>query len=227
MLRQETVVPELIEVIREFQCNPLFKDFYLAGGTSLALQLGHRISTDIDLFSYNKYDFSKLNEYFKYNPEKYNTDVNQDNFIRIYKDGIKVEFVHDLYGKLIKHPLTENGITYLDKIEIAPMKLWANLGRKKVRDIIDIAFLLKEISLEKMFDLYKEKYGPFNVNILKRVLLTRSETVNNDEELINIKMLRNDIKLNDIPDIIKQAIDEYNSKVGIGKTMNKSKKNKI
>ena len=41
MLRQETVVSEMLNVIKEFQNNPLFSDFYLAGGTALALQLGH------------------------------------------------------------------------------------------------------------------------------------------------------------------------------------------
>jgi hypothetical protein len=52
VLRQETVVPEMLELIKELQSNPLFSDFYLVGGTALALQLGHRTSTDIDLFSY-------------------------------------------------------------------------------------------------------------------------------------------------------------------------------
>ena len=50
MLREETVVSSMLDIIKEFQSNPLFKNFYLAGGTALALQLGHRTSTDIDLF---------------------------------------------------------------------------------------------------------------------------------------------------------------------------------
>ena len=216
MLREETVVREMFSLIQEFQNNPLFKDFYLAGGTSLALQLGHRTSTDIDLFYYKKDNFSNLHDYFKNNTENYTVSILKDNFMQVYKNGIKTEFVHDIYGKLITKPITEQGITYLDKTEIAPMKLYANLGRMKARDIIDIAFLLQEMTLEEMFDLYKQKYGPFNFNILKIELLNKSQTLKEDESLKKIKILRNDIKLEDIPDIIKKAIDEYNNKIRIG-----------
>jgi hypothetical protein len=44
MLRQETVVPEILEVIKELQSDLLFKDHVLVGGTALTLQLGHRTS---------------------------------------------------------------------------------------------------------------------------------------------------------------------------------------
>ena len=70
--------------------------------------------------------------------------------------------------------------------------------------------------LENMFHLYKEKYGDVNLNILKRELLYKSQTMNKDDSLSGIKILRNDIKSEDIPKIINKAIDEYNNKQGIG-----------
>ena len=216
MLREETVVSSMLDIIKEFQSDPIFQNFYLAGGTALALQLGHRTSTDIDLFNYKEDNFSKINEYLKRNNDKYAIDTTQDDFSRIYRNNVKIEFVRDIYGKLIRPPLNENGIVYLDKTEIAPMKLFANMGRKRARDIIDIAFLLQEMSLENMFDLYKEKYGPFNVNILKRELINKSKILNEDKNLSGIKIIRNDIKIEDIPILIKKAIDEYNNKLGIG-----------
>ena len=42
--------------------HPAFKDFYLVGGTSLALQRGHRLSLDIDLFSCVPYRQMKTEE---------------------------------------------------------------------------------------------------------------------------------------------------------------------
>ena len=168
MLRQETVVPEMLEVVRELQSNPLFNDFYLAGGTALALQLGHRTSTDIDLFSYQHKIFFDISMYFRKNSEKYKINIDQEGFIRVYINNIKVELVYDDVGKLIKEPLHEEGITYLDKSEIATMKLNAVTGRNKIRDFIDIAYLLQEMSLEDMFKLYLKKYGGnINLNILK------------------------------------------------------------
>jgi len=98
MLRQETVVPEIIETIKELQNNPLFNDFYLAGGTALALQLGHRTSTDIDLFSYKEQNFFEISRYFNNNSEKYKINKNLDGFIRVYINGIKVEFIFDDIG---------------------------------------------------------------------------------------------------------------------------------
>lgn len=216
MLRQETVVPEIIEVIKELQSNPLFNNFYLAGGTALALQLGHRTSTDIDLFSYKDQNFFNISRYLNKNPEKYKIDEDQEGFIRVYINGIKVELIFDDVGKLLKEPVSADGITCLDKSEIAPMKIKAILGRNKIRDLIDIAYLLQEMSLDNIFDLYKKKYGDVNINILKRELLMKSKTIKDDDWLVDIKMIRDDIKPRDIPKIIEQSIEEYNSKMGIG-----------
>jgi len=214
VLRQETVVPEILELIKELQSNPLFNDFYLVGGTALALQIGHRTSTDIDLFSYAHKVFFDLSMYFKKNPEKYIINKNQEGFIRVYINGIKVEFIYDDVGKLIMQPVNIDGIICLDKREIAPMKLSAATARNKMRDLIDIAYLLREMSLEEMFILYKKKYGNVNLNILKKELLSKIRSMKEDDSLDGIKILKDDIKLQDIPEIIKHAIDEYNLKTG-------------
>ncbi|MFY8188410.1 MAG: nucleotidyl transferase AbiEii/AbiGii toxin family protein [Flavobacterium sp.] len=50
MLQTQTVVPELMELLRKIRSEKLFSDFNLVGGTALALQIGHRNSIDIDLF---------------------------------------------------------------------------------------------------------------------------------------------------------------------------------
>jgi len=72
MLREETVTLEMLNLLRELQSENLFKGFVLAGGTALSLQIGHRKSIDIDLFSTDKHDYSKIREYFisKYKEEK-------------------------------------------------------------------------------------------------------------------------------------------------------------
>ncbi|NEW85231.1 MAG: nucleotidyl transferase AbiEii/AbiGii toxin family protein [Mariniphaga sp.] len=51
MLFKETVDPSTLELLGQIQQKPYFKDFYLVGGTALALKIGHRKSVDIDLFS--------------------------------------------------------------------------------------------------------------------------------------------------------------------------------
>jgi len=216
MFYKNTVSQEILAVTKEIQNNSLFADFYLAGGTSLALQIGHRTSTDIDLFTYKNVNFYDIGRFFKKNPNKYKIDVEQDGFLRVFVDGIKVELIYDDVGKLINEPKKMDDIRYLDKYEIAPMKIKAITGRTKSRDFIDIVYLLQEISLKDIFNLYKEKYGAVNINILKRAMLSKSKMIKNDDWLVGIEMIKNDINIKDIPHIIKRSIEEYNKTNGIG-----------
>jgi hypothetical protein len=61
-----TVSPLLRNVLIQLLEHPLFNPFRLVGGTSLSLQLGHRASVDIDLFTdatYGSIDFDAINKY--------------------------------------------------------------------------------------------------------------------------------------------------------------------
>jgi hypothetical protein len=67
MLWKNTVSPELLTILISLQAEPLFKNFILAGGTALSLQIGHRQSLDIDLFTVDKQNNRNLLEYFQDN----------------------------------------------------------------------------------------------------------------------------------------------------------------
>jgi predicted nucleotidyltransferase len=67
-LHWETVTPLLKDALTQFMQNDLFEPFRLVGGTSLSLQLGHRMSDDIDLFTYatyNSIDFDAIDKYLR------------------------------------------------------------------------------------------------------------------------------------------------------------------
>ncbi|MEL6636243.1 MAG: nucleotidyl transferase AbiEii/AbiGii toxin family protein [Bacteroidota bacterium] len=51
MLHYETIDPQTLQLLRTLQNIDDLNDSLLVGGTALALQLGHRISIDLDLFS--------------------------------------------------------------------------------------------------------------------------------------------------------------------------------
>ena len=51
MLRKETVSEFTLELLKTLMEDELLENFFLAGGTALALQIGHRISLDLDLFT--------------------------------------------------------------------------------------------------------------------------------------------------------------------------------
>ena len=60
MLYKQTVKPELLEVLKRLMNLPQLNDFVLVGGTALSLQIGHRKSIDIDLFSNKDFDITEI-----------------------------------------------------------------------------------------------------------------------------------------------------------------------
>lgn len=62
MLHYKTIEPNTLELLRRLQSLPCLKNMRLVGGTSLALQLGHRKSVDLDLFGNIECDADELKE---------------------------------------------------------------------------------------------------------------------------------------------------------------------
>jgi len=215
MLKKDTVASDMYNLIKELQNNSLFDSHILAGGTALALQIGHRTSTDIDLFTSEKQNAVLLSEYFTNNYKDIDIVFSDDHFIRVFINKVKVELVY-YEENIIEKPIIEDNIKMFNINEISAMKLKAIIGRSQPRDFIDIAFLLREIPLKKMFEFYKEKYGMVSPLLMKRALLTKSRKIKDDEWLTNIKMLRTDIRPEDVPGIIEKEIEIYNKDADIG-----------
>ena len=147
--------------------NPIFDPFYLVGGTSLSLRLGHRKSVDIDLFTnvpYGSLDFSVFEKFFRDNYKYYYcTDkTNLVGFGRSYYIGesednnIKV----DLYYKdeIINPCDNIDGIRIASLEDVVAMKVdvISRNGRKK--DFWDLHELLKTYSIPEMLDFHKQRY---------------------------------------------------------------------
>jgi len=60
MLYIKTVEPHTFSLLKELMGLPFLNQFQLVGGIALSLQLGHRISVDLDLFSNEKFDNEQL-----------------------------------------------------------------------------------------------------------------------------------------------------------------------
>ncbi len=156
MLQTQTVVPELMELLRKLMKEESFSNYYLVGGTSLALQMGHRNSIDIDLFGKQEIDsdlfINLLNNFGKTEVQK-----SLKNILITDVAGIKVDFVNYQYN-ILEEPLVIEGIRMLSKKDIAAMKLNAIAGRGSKKDFIDLYFLLQDFSLKQMLGFYIEKY---------------------------------------------------------------------
>ena len=60
MLRKEAVSPQLLKLLHRLMSIPELNNHQLVGGTALALQIGHRISVDIDLFSNTDTNYNEI-----------------------------------------------------------------------------------------------------------------------------------------------------------------------
>jgi len=138
--------------------------FYLAGGTALALQIGHRDSLDFDFYTEKKFDSQKLREEFDKRFEKVQEIYIAEGTLGLEVDGIGVSFFKYPYPLI--RPLEKMESIYLaSKEDIAAMKIIAISQRGKRRDFIDIYFLLTEFGLKKIIEFIKEKYPMFNIYV--------------------------------------------------------------
>jgi predicted nucleotidyltransferase component of viral defense system len=156
MLQTQTIQPKLLELLKKIMASEVFKDFNLVGGTSLALQIGHRFSVDIDMFGnseINEIDF--IEELSNFGAV---TTIKKSKSIIIFSvNGIKVDFVNYKYPLLSKISIID-GIRMASDKDISAMKLNAIAGRGSRKDFIDLYFLLKKYSLSEMISFYKTKY---------------------------------------------------------------------
>lgn len=156
MLQTQTIQPKLLELLTKIMSSEVFRGFNLVGGTSLALQIGHRFSIDIDMFGdYEIEEYEFIEELSKFG--KTTILKKSRNIIILTIDGIKVDFVNYKYPLLENIQIVENIRLVSDK-DIAAMKLNAIAGRGSRKDFIDLYFLLKKYSLAEMLNFYKEKY---------------------------------------------------------------------
>ncbi len=151
------ISPDTFKLIQQLQSLPELNHFYLVGSTSLALHMGHRNSIDIDLFS--QYDFND-NDILNLVSSKYEVKeiYRRKNTIISLINNIKTDFMkHD--HPLILPPISEEGITYLNKEDIAAMKLHAIIqSGKRLKGYIDIYFLLEHLSMQQMLQYFTQKY---------------------------------------------------------------------
>ncbi len=138
---------------------------YLAGGTALALQLGHRTSYDLDFFTSQEFDreslLSEIKKISDFHLEKIALKTIMGKF-----ENVKFSIFHYEYPLL--RPLKKFGmINIVDIYDIAAMKISAISSRGVKRDFVDIYFICKEIiPLERIIQLYDKKYKNLSATLV-------------------------------------------------------------
>ena len=169
MLYYQTVDTGTLELLKKILSIDLFSQLRLVGGTSLALQIGHRKSIDLDFFGNIDIDVLEINQALA--PLGAITLLKDSKNIHVYLvNGIKVDIVNYTYPWL-KELLLTDGLRLATYHDIAAMKLAAISGRGSKKDFIDLYFLLKEMSLATMLQQYLHKYNDGSLFLVIKSLI--------------------------------------------------------
>ena len=141
------------------------KGFVLAGGTAVALRLGHRLSVDFDFFTMRSFRPDRLHQAI--NGLGLETAVLQEETgtLTLSADGVKVSFFHYPYS-FLEATSTLHGVQVAGLIDIASMKLMAMMHRGAKRDYADLYWILQDIPFSKIAANMINRYGANRVNPL-------------------------------------------------------------
>ncbi len=136
------------------------EDFYLAGGTALALQLGHRTSIDFDFFSptnpvifdWREHVLADLNPRGKVEIQSQN-----DGTLLLRCDGVPMSYFKYPYP-FIGDPIVVDKLRIASILDIGLMKIAAIIGRGRKRDFVDLYFIAQRISLTEILKHGAEKF---------------------------------------------------------------------
>lgn len=157
MLQLRTIEPRTLELLKKLNEEPLLSNHFLVGGTSLALQMGHRFSVDLDLFTHTPFDATQLLDTFKANFQVQPLTVTNTIFISVI-EGVKVDIVHFKYP--FAHPIIlDEGVQLADIRDVAPMKLDAVTKRGSKKDFFDMYYLFEQFSPNDILTSYNAMFG--------------------------------------------------------------------
>lgn len=136
--------------------EPFTQDYYLVGGTAIALHLGHRRSIDFDLFTPHDLKTNLISNWIK--------ELPFDSIKLLYKSrdqwhyvihGVKITFMHFPFD--VSHPFNFYGIPMPSVLSLAAMKSFALGRRAKWKDYVDLYFILKNKHSMKEINIEAEK----------------------------------------------------------------------
>jgi hypothetical protein len=169
-MHHEILTASQIRVLDRLTVIPQVGDFYLAGGTALALRHGHRRSVDFDFFrdaTLNAPGLLRECQAVFPDLELIPTDPSA---LYVVLEGVTTSFFPYRYPQLAPGDSTPWQFDLASDDDIAAMKLEAIAGRGSRKDFIDLRILCRAgYSLERVFDLFDRKFGAARTSRYHRI----------------------------------------------------------
>jgi predicted nucleotidyltransferase component of viral defense system len=197
---------DLLPLLKPFKDN-----FYLAGGTALALLLGHRDSFDFDFFSpgsFSTEDLFRKGEQVFAGHHVVRTQEANDTLTIVIDESTKVSFFAYPY-ELVRPLLDEDYFRIASIEDIACMKLSAITSRSVLKDYVDLYFILHNVALGKLLNFTKEKFYTIDANIILKSLVYFEDI---QEEPILFKHNK-EVSFKLVKEYIAKTVKEYLTEV--------------
>ena len=170
----EAIAPSCQTALTYLRQQPWLEGYYLAGGTALALQIGHRISTDLDWFTPSHLLEAAERDALRtklISTGDYSDRSEQDGQFYCQLAGADVSFIYQ-HHPLLEAPINYQGVPLASPIDIGVMKLAAINSRGTRRDFVDLYCLRDSAPLERLLQLAEVKYAdrPSFLDIAVRAL---------------------------------------------------------
>jgi predicted nucleotidyltransferase component of viral defense system len=224
MLRAETVAPATLDLIKRLFQDKTFDEFLLVGGTALSLQIGHRISVDIDLFNDHPFDSEKISNYLAshYKAESIQT---LKNGVFCFIEDIKVDLMSHQYP-WIKKPILDDGVRMSSLEDISAMKLHAIVQNgSRLKDFVDVYHLLENLTFKSMVDAYERKYPDANRAVAQKAILYHNDIRQSSIEVIG-KPLDMETIAKRLKDSVLNPLRIFGQRIGVPDRNNLIRKRK-
>ncbi len=200
MLSTSAIPSGTLSLLKNLMAIDELREFNLAGGTALALHIGHRISHDLDFFGHTDIDITEVLELLRPGYPLQEMHRTQ-NILVLDINGVKVDFVKYAYP-LIGAPKEKEKIRLISLEDIAAMKLDAIKGRGRKRDFYDVYFLLKKFDLLSLLEFHLKKYGQDT-----RFLILKSMVYFYDAENdVPVQLLHEEISWEEVKTVITRQV---------------------
>jgi hypothetical protein len=154
------ILPEKTMMVLSRLAKTLKKyDAILAGGTGLALHLGHRVSVDLDFFTGKEFRVESLVSDIRKTALPFQVVRDEEDTLIAFVGGIKTALFRYEYPFLEKTGQLE-GIRVAGVLDIASMKVIAISQRGTKRDFADLYFILNEIPFPRIASHMVSRFGP-------------------------------------------------------------------
>lgn len=208
-MHEEALTQNTKRVLEALDRAGFAKDFYLAGGTALALYYGHRFSVDLDWFAER---FSATPVFRKKLSEVGNLSVDSEGegTLNGSLDGVKVSFFEYPYPLIAPKVHYKGGVELASRSDIAVMKLEAVASRGTYKDFIDLYFLLQEYTIDQLFGFLRQKFAGIEYN---ETHLLKSLTYFADAKKSEFPRMIAEVTWEEVQKSLLSAVDGYMKEV--------------